>query len=61
MAIKVLVEKFKKHLCPAVKDCPAGALTQKDENTPPILDESKCIDCQLCTTVCTNGEYASQE
>jgi len=57
MAIKVLVEKFKPHKCPAVESCPVGALSQKDENSPPVVDASKCLECQLCTTVCPNGEF----
>lgn len=57
MAIKVLIEKFKSHLCPAPRDCPVSALTQKDENTAPTVDEAKCIECGLCVETCPNGEY----
>ncbi len=36
-----------------VTDCPAGALT-KDENTGVVhWEESKCVDCQLCTLACS--------
>lgn len=61
MAIKVLVEKFKAHKCPAIASCPAGALSQKDENSPPVVDVTKCIECGLCTTTCTNGEFVLEE
>jgi len=61
MAIKVLTEKFKKHRCPAIENCPVGALSQKDENSLPVVDATKCIECELCTTVCPNGEYAMNE
>lgn len=57
MAIKILKEKFKKHRCPAPTDCPTQALTQKDENTVPVVDEAKCIECGLCTEICPHGEY----
>lgn len=57
MPIKVLAKKFKKHKCPSIESCPVGALTQKDENSPPIVDATKCIECELCTTACPNGEY----
>jgi len=58
MAVKVLIEKFKNHKCPAVAECPVGALTQKDEKTAPVVDETKCIECGLCTTTCLNDEFA---
>lgn len=61
MAIKVLTEKFKKHQCEAVVNCPVGAIAQKDENTPPVVDASKCIECELCITSCQNGEYIRDE
>ena len=61
MAIKVLTEKFKKHKCPAVDACPAGALSQKDENSVPVVDATKCIECGMCTTTCPNGELTMEE
>lgn len=61
MVIKVLIEKFKNHKCPAVESCPVGALSQKDEKSPPVVDANKCIECQLCTTVCPNGEFVLEE
>lgn len=61
MAIKVKAEKFKKHKCPAVETCPVGAITQKDENTPPQIDPSKCIECETCISVCTMGEFTRED
>lgn len=61
MSIKILVEKFKEHKCPAIAACPVGALTQKDEQSVPVVDESKCIECELCVTTCPNGEYTLKE
>lgn len=61
MAIKILAEKFKKHKCPAIENCPVAALTQKDENSLPVVDVTKCIECGICTTTCSNGEYVLEE
>jgi Fe-S-cluster-containing hydrogenase component 2 len=61
MAVKVIVEKFKKHQCPAVAACPVGAISQKDENSPPVVDATKCIECGSCTAVCPNGEFVLEE
>ncbi len=62
MPIKVLAEKFqKKHKCPAVEACPVGAITQKDENSSPVIDASKCIECEMCTTTCPNGEFVRED
>ena len=61
MPIKILAEKFKKHKCPAIDACPVGALSQKNEQSLPVVDESKCIECELCTTICPYGEYTLKE
>jgi len=56
MAVKVDVQKCaKNHACPAAAACPMQALTQKDEKSSPQVDETKCISCGLCTTICPNG------
>ncbi len=39
------------HKCPAVKACPAGALSQKDFEAP-VSDYEKCISCGKCASVC---------
>lgn len=61
MAIKILSKKFKKHKCPAIESCPVGALTQKDVNSPPIVNSSLCIECGICVTACHNGDYVLEK
>lgn len=39
------------HTCPAVKVCPAGALSQKDFGAPDV-GRDKCICCGKCSDVC---------
>ena len=39
------------HHCPAVKVCPAGALSQHGFNAP-VVDMSKCIKCGKCVAFC---------
>lgn len=39
------------HLCPAVRVCPVGALTQNGFNAPSI-DHDKCIKCGKCSNFC---------
>ena len=54
----IVVDKEKcaqNHACPAAASCPMGALTQKDTNSPPEVDVTKCAECGLCTTLCPNG------
>ncbi len=36
-----------------VQDCPAGALAKNEETGVVQWDESKCINCQLCTLACS--------
>lgn len=39
------------HVCPAVKICPVGALSQDGFNAPTI-DYAKCIACGRCSNFC---------
>ncbi len=39
------------HVCPAVKVCPVGALSQTDFNAPQI-DYGKCIACGKFANIC---------
>ena len=39
------------HKCPSVKVCPVGALVQK-ENNAPIVIQDKCIKCGKCVAFC---------
>ncbi len=41
----------KNHACPAVKVCPAGALSQSGYSAP-VIDREKCILCGRCSTFC---------
>ncbi|HBE74014.1 MAG TPA: 4Fe-4S ferredoxin [candidate division Zixibacteria bacterium] len=41
----------KNHRCPAIKDCPAGAISQKPDQAPEI-DPAKCTDCKRCLASC---------
>lgn len=42
----------KNHPCPAVRYCPAGAITQNSIYEVPRVDDERCTDCGLCTTIC---------
>lgn len=44
------------HVCPAVKRCPEGALTQSGFAAPQ-LDGVKCIACGKCARVCPMGVF----
>lgn len=39
------------HICPLVKKCPAGAITQ-DKDGYPAIDKDLCIECGLCVKSC---------
>ena len=39
------------HVCPAVKVCPVGALSQNGFSAPEI-DYDKCIACGRCSNFC---------
>lgn len=42
------------HKCPAIKVCPAGALTQNGFSAPEVNQE-KCKDCGACAKFCPMG------
>ena len=42
------------HVCPAIKACKEGALTQKGFDAPEV-DVDKCIDCGDCIDFCPTG------
>lgn len=42
------------HRCPATLVCPMKALTQEGFNAP-VVDNSKCVKCGKCTTICPKG------
>ena len=50
--LKIIIENCPQdHLCPAMKVCPVGALSQKGFGAPEI-DENKCIKCGRCASFC---------
>ncbi len=42
------------HMCPAVRVCPVGALSQNGMSAP-IVDQDKCIMCEKCVRFCPMG------
>ncbi len=42
------------HVCPLMKLCPVGAITQNEEGFP-VVDTSVCIECGLCVESCPKG------
>lgn len=40
------------HPCPAVKHCPEGAIVQDSIYEAPRIDDEKCTECGVCTSVC---------
>jgi ferredoxin len=42
------------HPCPAVRLCPAGALSQKGWAAP-VVDSGLCTECGLCALQCPYG------
>lgn len=39
------------HVCPLIRICPVGAITQGDDGYP-IVDHDKCIECGKCVRSC---------
>ena len=39
------------HVCPAIKVCPVETISQKGHGLP-VIDESKCINCDACADFC---------
>ncbi|MEA4816151.1 MAG: 4Fe-4S binding protein [Lachnospiraceae bacterium] len=39
------------HVCPAMRVCPVGALSQKGFSLP-VVDHSKCLLCGKCVKFC---------
>lgn len=50
--LNVIVSKCpQNHICPSIKVCPVGALSQIGFAAPTV-DESKCINCGKCSNFC---------
>jgi ferredoxin len=57
MSVTIIKEKCpQNHPCPAIKVCPADALSQEKFNAPEV-DEDLCIDCGKCMEVCPMGAF----
>lgn len=39
------------HICPLIKACPVGAISQ-DADGFPVIDHSLCIECGKCVRTC---------
>ena len=42
------------HICPAIRVCPVGAISQKGYDLPTV-DMNKCIRCGRCVDFCPKG------
>ena len=52
MILKIINEKCpQNHICPLLKVCPVGALSQKGFDAPTV-DTDKCIKCGACVKFC---------
>jgi len=40
------------HPCPAVGECPVGAIIQDDIFSAPRIDHELCTECGVCTQTC---------
>lgn len=40
------------HACPAMRYCPAGAITQESIYAAPRIDHELCTECGACSSVC---------
>lgn len=49
------------HKCPSIAICPMGAISQKDINSLPEVDETKCILCGKCKNYCPKGAFEKVE
>lgn len=59
--LNVLMEKCpQSHLCPSVKVCPVGALSQVGFNAPTV-DHDKCIRCGKCSNFCPKKALVLEE
>ncbi len=49
------------HKCPAMAICPQGAISQKDNNSLPVIDHALCIMCGKCKNFCPKGAFQKVE
>lgn len=48
------------HHCPAIRQCPADAITQEG-NKLPVIDQEKCIKCMNCVMFCPMGAITDKD
>ena len=61
MILKVINEKCpQNHVCPSLKVCPVGALSQKGFDAP-LVDIDKCIRCGACVKFCPKKALILEE
>ena len=48
------------HPCPAVRQCPEGAIVQDDIYSAPRIDREHCTDCGACMSVCGVVSFAGE-
>lgn len=62
MRIVVNEEKCpQNHKCPSIAVCPTGAISQKDNDSLPKVDDEKCIRCGRCMKFCPKGAFEKVE
>ena len=49
------------HPCPAVSQCPEGAIIQDDIFAAPHIDHDLCTECGLCKQICRVFHYVPDE
>lgn len=55
MAVTVITKKCpQNHACPAMYECPVGALKQDGFKAPTVVADL-CIDCGKCARMCPRG------
>lgn len=58
--MKILVNKQKcpqNHVCPSIKVCSKGAISQETPFSLPVVDAEKCIVCGKCMQFCPMGAF----
>ncbi len=45
------------HSCSTIKACPAGAISQQDAKSLPVVDSKRCIGCGKCVRLCRKGAF----
>lgn len=59
--LRVIVENCpQNHVCPSVKICPVGALSQEGFQAPTV-DVEKCIKCGKCAAFCPKKALVLEE